>query len=125
MKNMAYGSGVLNVPTFGGSSKWSALESGNPYAIGAIVVLLLAGVIIAGAIMLVWGLLAFLGTVLIIVAMLMVLLNRGGTHISWMFLLAIAIGVLFIVLSLVGVDKGTQINLRVIPGMEFWHSIFH
>ena len=122
---MAYGGGILNVPTFGGSNKWGALESGNPYAIGAIVVLLLAGLVIAGAIMLVWGLLAFLGTLLIVVAMLMVLLNRGGHHISWMFILAVSIGVLFIVLSLVGVDEGMQVNLRVIPGMEFWNSIFH
>jgi hypothetical protein len=111
-------------PFMGGSNKWDALAS-SPYGLVFLVVMIVIAMFMAGAIMLVWGLLAFLGTLLIFMALLLILLNRGHTHISWMFLVAVALGVVFIVLSMVGVDEGMQINLRFIPGMELWNGIFH
>jgi uncharacterized membrane protein len=115
---------VPNIQSIGGgANKWTIFES-SPTIVLAVVILALVGVFIAGAIMLAWGLLAFLGVLLIVTAMLLVLLNKGHMQ-PYMFVIAVAVGIVFIALSLAGIDKGMIVDLRAVPGMQIWHDIVH
>lgn len=113
-----------------GKGKWdvfSGLVEGGPGKIFATVLLLIILIVVMGMMMMMWGLLAFLGTLIILIAMFIIVFNRGATAGGlqpYMFFASILIGLFLIALSLLGLDESLiTVDLRAIPGLEFLHNL--
>lgn len=112
---------------FGKKNLIESLAGFGPEAIIAIVILAGITLVIMGLIAVTWGILTFLGVFLMIMAMIILVLNRGATEkggpMGWMFLLAISLGGIFVGLGMLGVGQNMIVDLRVIPGMQLLHNL--
>jgi hypothetical protein len=116
---------MAEFPGFGKKGGWDFLSTlaGNPESAIALVVVSIVVLVVMGLIAVAWGILTFLGTFLMLMAFVIIVLNRGSRSMSWMFILVIALGGIFIGLGMMGVGQGMQVDLRVIPGMQFLHDL--
>lgn len=84
-------------------------------------IILIICIILLSVFSVVWGLTTLIGIIFLMMAMIILILNRGEGISPWMFLTCIIIGVFFLIIGYAGVELIT-VDLRVIPGIERLHN---
>jgi hypothetical protein len=113
---------MSDFPGFGKKGTMESFAGMAPEAIIMIVILAIVALAIMGAIAITWGILTFIGVFLMVMAMIIVALNRGAQHQPWMFIIVIVLGFVLVALGMMGVGQQIVVDLGVIPGMRVWHD---
>lgn len=96
----------------------------GPYNFPLFVAVFLVTIAVLGIFTLTWGLTTIIGVGFLIMAFVIIFLNRAQSIQPWVFLACIILGVLFIFLSYVGLELAV-LDFKLIPGMEALHNFFH